>query len=84
MRAAMGLHVSVNCDCDEGFEGAVFLWNAIAMRASMGLLSVDCNYDEGCNVATLRFTLPLYYKLMQKSIPNFPIYLSPNLERSLS
>jgi len=59
----------VECNCDEGFEEAISLWNAIAMKASKGLHSsvecdcdegfegaffpVDCNCDEGYNVATL-------------------------------
>jgi hypothetical protein len=43
-------------------------------------VNYDC--DEGCNVATLRFALLSYHSLMQKSIPNFSQYPSPNLERS--
>ena len=33
--------------------------------------SVDYDCDEGCNVATLRFTLLLYHRLRQNAIPNF-------------
>jgi hypothetical protein len=25
-RASMGLYSSVDCDCDEGFDGAIFLY----------------------------------------------------------
>ena len=49
----MGL-LFVDCDCDEGFEGPVFLWNAIAMRASKGLyFSVDCDCNEDFEGAIL-------------------------------
>ena len=42
-RAAMGLYFSVNCDCDEGFERAIFLWTAMVTRAAMVLHS-DLHY----------------------------------------
>jgi hypothetical protein len=42
-RASKGLYSCVDCDCDEGFEGAFFLWTAIAMRA-VTLLHSDLHY----------------------------------------